>query len=140
MNLATVEVEIYAANKSVQQHLLKVHRNNRIFNILHNGTNVIYLMECTLCLKSQYIGKAEWTLNRRINAQRNDVWRIDGPPCDKHIQLPNHNFTKYAKFTIIEKLEKPLSSKTYNRKLLEHKEDLRMQRLETIIPKGLNIS
>ena len=135
-NLCCKQIRTTTSFKSAQ--------NNRIFNILHNvnckSTNVIYLMECTLCLKSQYIGKAEWTLNRRINSHRNDVWRVDGPPCDKHFQLPNHNFTKHAKFTIIEKLEKPSSSKTYNRKLLEHKEDLWMQRLETIIPKGLNVS
>lgn len=97
-------------------------------------------MECTLCEKKQYVGKCEWSFNRRINSHRNDVWRVDGPPCDKHFQLPNHDFNKHAKFTIIEALENPPKDKIQLRNLLELKEDKWMARLQTIIPKGLNIS
>ena len=28
----------------------------------------------------------------RINTHRNDVWRTDGPPYDKHFQMPGYNF------------------------------------------------
>ena len=94
-------------------------------------------MECTLCLKKQYVGKCEWTLNRQINSHRNDVWRTDGPPCDKHFQLPNHTFNEHAKFTIIEKLEKIPNDKIQARKILELKEDKWMERLQTVTPKGL---
>ena len=97
-------------------------------------------MECTLCEKKQYVGKCEWSFNRRRNSHRNDVWRVDGPPCDKHFQLPNHDFNKHAKFTIIEALENPPKDKIQLRNLLELKEDKWMARLQTIIPKGLNIS
>ena len=86
------------------------------------------------------MGKYERTFNRRINSHRNDVWRLEGPPCDKHFQLPNHNFNNHARFTIIEALEKPPNDKKELRKLLELKEDKWMTRLQTVMPKGLNIS
>ena len=73
--------------------------------------------------KKQYVGKSETQMNTRINTHRNEVWRDAGTPCDKHFQLPNHNFTQHARFTIIEVLEKPPADKMKLRTLLEHKED-----------------
>ena len=68
----------------------------KIFHTVNcKSTFLIYLMECSIC-KIQYVGKSEWRLNRRINQHRNDVWRIDGPPCDKHFQKQDHDFTKHA--------------------------------------------
>ena len=97
-------------------------------------------MECTLCERKQYVGKCEWSFNRRINSHRNDVWRVDGPPCDKHFQQENHDFNKHAKFTVIEKIEKPPLDKKELRKLLELKEDKWMTRLQIVMSNGLNIS
>ena len=58
-----------------------------------------------------------------MSTHRNDVWRTDDPPCDKHFQMPGHNFNVHAKFTIIEEVfNKPLS-KLKIRSLLEHRED-----------------
>ena len=115
----------------------------KTYNIFHKvnckSTNVIYLMECSLCKGKQYVGKSEWSVNRRINLHRNDVWRIEGPPCDKHFQLPGHEFNKHAKFTVIEKIENPPQDKLKIRSILEHKEDKWMLRLNTITPHGLNI-
>ena len=78
--------------------------NKNTFLIRHNVTCksscVIYLMECCLCEKSQYVGKSEYSLNLRINTYGNDVWRTDGPPCDKHFQIPGHNFNAQATFII----------------------------------------
>ena len=97
-------------------------------------------MECSLCKNHQYVGKSEWSFNKRINTHRNDVCRPDGPPADKHFQLPNHNFNQHAKFTILEKLEKLPSNKQELRKTLEIKEDRWISRLRTIAPYGLNIN
>ena len=36
--------------------------------------------------KSQYVGKSEYSLNLRMSTHKNDFWRKDGPPCDKHLQ------------------------------------------------------
>ncbi len=97
-------------------------------------------MECTLCEGKQYVGKCEWTMNRRINSHRNDVWRTEGPPCDKHFQLEGHDFNTHARFTIIEKIERPPTDKKELRSLLEKKEDKWMKRLQTVMPNGLNIA
>ena len=69
-------------------------------NVTCKSSCVIYLMERCLCEKSQYIGKPEYSVNLRINTH--DVWRTDGPPCDKHFQMPGRKFNTHAKFTIIE--------------------------------------
>ena len=61
-------------------------------------------MECCFCEHSQYVGKSEYSVNLRINTRRNDVWRTDGPLCDKHFQMPDNNFNTHAKFIIIEEV------------------------------------
>ena len=97
------------------------------FLIRHNVTCksscVIYLMECCLCKKSQYIGKSEYSLNLRISTHRNDVCRTDGPPWDNHFQMPGQNFNPHAKFTIIKEVYNKSLSKLKTRSLLEQKED-----------------
>ena len=60
--------------------------------------------ECYLCEKSQYVGKFEHSLHLRINTYGNDIWRTDGPLCDKHFQMLGHNFNAHAKFTNIEEV------------------------------------
>ena len=101
---------------------------------------MIYLMECSLCEKSQYVGKSEYSLNLRINTLRNHVWRTDGPPCDKHFPMPGHNFNAHVKFTIIEEVCNKSFSKFKIRNLLEHREDFWILKLQTLSLQGLNIS
>ena len=97
-------------------------------------------MECCLCEKSQYVGKSEYSVNLRINTHRNDVWRTDGPPCDKHFQMPGHNFNTHAKFTLIEEVYNKSLSKLKIRSLLEHREDFWILKLQTLSKQGLNTS
>ena len=56
------------------------------------------LRKITICWKTQY------SLNLILNTHRNDVSRTDGPPCDKHFQMPGHNFNVHPKITIIEEV------------------------------------
>ena len=70
----------------------------------------------------------------------NNVWRTDGPPCDKHFQMPGHNFNTHAKFTIIEEVYNKSLSKLKIRSLLEHREDFWILKLQTLSPQGLNVS
>ena len=67
-------------------------------------------MACRLCEKSQYVGKSKYSLNLRIITHRNDVWRADSPPCDKHFQMPGHNFNAHSKFTITKEVYNKLIS------------------------------
>ena len=92
-------------------------------------------MEYSLCEKSQYVGKSEFSLNLRI-----DVRRTDGPPCDKHFQMLGHNFNVHAKFTMTEEVCKKSLSKLKIRSLLEHREDFWILKLQTLSPQALNIS
>ena len=109
-------------------------------NVTCKSSCVIYLMECCLCEKSQYVGKSEYILNLRINTHRNDVWRTDGPPCDKYFQMPCHNFNDDTKFTIIEEVYIKTLSKLKIRSLLEHREEFLILKLQIFCPQGLNIS
>ena len=59
------------------------------------------LVECSHCEKAQYVEKSGYSLKLRMNTQRNDVWRTNGPPCDKHFQMQGHNLNAHARFTII---------------------------------------
>ena len=78
----------------------------KIFKIFHEcdcqSKNIVYLMECTIC-NLQYIGKTQTQLERRINGHRSDV-RCKKEPItsDEHFRLPDHNFDRDARFTIIE--------------------------------------
>ena len=89
-------------------------------------------MEYCLCTNSQYIGKSEYIMNLRTNVHKNDVWRTDGSPCDKHFQNLGHKFNEHAKFTITEKINNASLPKQQRRILLEHREDFWILRLETL--------
>ena len=75
------------------------------------------LRKITICWKIQI------QLKIKNNTHRNDVWKTDGPLCDKHFQISGHNFNAHAKFTIIEEVYNNLLSKLKIRSLLEHRED-----------------
>ena len=110
--------------------------NKNTFLIWHNVTRkiscIIYLMEYSLCKK--------YSLKIRMNTHRNDVWRTDGPTCDKHFQMPGHNFNVYANFTVIEEVYNKSLSKLKIGSLLEHREDFWILKLQILSPEGLNIS
>ena len=73
-----------------------------------------------------------------MSTHRNNVWRTDGPPCDKHFQMPGHNFNVHAKFTIIEEVYNKSLSKLKICNLLEYKEDFWILKLQTLSPQVLN--
>ena len=100
---------------------------------------IIYLGFCVLCKKHQYVGKAESTFNIRLNNHRKDANKEKSIPFDEHFRCANHNFTKHARFILIEQIKDMTKSKEAIRKILEDREDFWMKKLETITPNGLNI-
>ena len=92
---------------------------------------MLSLRKITICWNCEY------SVNLRINAHRYYVWRTDGPPCDKHFQMPSHNFNTRAKFTIIEDVYSKSLSKLKICSLLEHREDFWILKLQTLSPQGL---
>ena len=75
-----------------------------------------------------------------MKTHRNDVWRTDGPLCDKHFQISGQNFNGHAEFTIIEEVYNKSLSKLKLRSLLEQREDFWIFKLQTLSRQGLNIS
>ena len=104
----------------------------------YKSKNVIYLLECTYCSK-QYVGKSEWPFNFRLNNYRHRIKSTDHHkllPVEQHFHLANHNFSRDAKFTIIERIEKNVSDEITS--ILESHEDSWILRLKTLYPNGLN--
>ena len=67
-----------------------------------------------------------------MNTHKNDVWRTEGPPCDKHFQMPGLNFNDHVKFIITEKVKNESLSKSEICNLLEHKVDFWILKLQTL--------
>ena len=113
----------------------------REFNIYHacscQSKNIIYLMECTKC-NLQYVGKTQTSLEKRINGHRSDVnCKVEPIGADKHFRLPEHNFTRDAKFTIIEQARNVRDKNEMTTFLLKL-EDNWILRLKTLADNGLN--
>ena len=103
---------------------------------------VIYLIECTLCNNKPYVGKSETQSNLRTNNHRSDSKKSDSIEVDKHFyDNKDHDFEKYAKVTLIERLRNPeymtAEEITYN---LEKREDFWILKLNTLQPDGFNVS
>ena len=117
-------------------------QTKRTFNIFNKLTcqsqYIIYLMECILC-KIQYIGKSETLFNLRWNNHRKDVNNPKVIPACTHFEIHGQNFTKHAKFTLIEHLTEISNiSKDTLRLPLKQRENFWIIKLETLTPKGLN--
>ena len=113
----------------------KSNQTNRVFKILHNinckSTFLIYLLECNLC-RIQYVSKSETTF-------RKDVKDPNALPADKHFTLPEHDFNKNAKLTLIEKLTNTNKVATETLKeRLKNRENFWIIKLRTLTPNGLN--
>ena len=82
-------------------------------------------MECVLCNK-QYTSKSETIFNLRLNNHWKDVNKRNSLQADQHFWLPGHNFTKHAKFTLIEQL----NDTNIDKELLKHKKEVRTSGLK----------
>ena len=92
-----------------------------------------------LHLREIAFGKSEYALNLRIETHRNDVWRTEGPPCDKHLRMPGNNFKDHAKFTMTEQVKKGSLCKSKIRNLLQHKENFWTLKLQALSLQGLDL-
>ena len=127
----------------VSTNTFQSHDNKASYTIRNhmtcNSKNVIYLAECILCPNTQYVGKTETTWRKRLYGHRSDSKKADAIDFDLHFQLPNHDFTEHARFTLIEQMNTALPKGQTNTQRLENREDFWMLRLKTIKPKGLNV-
>ena len=114
---------------------------NKVYRIFHDVTcrtkMVVYLLECKLCPKVQYVGKSESPANIRINKHRDDCKISTSIDIDQHFRLPGHDFNQHAVFTIIEKMNVTNKSKKELREILERREDFWVMELKTLKPLGI---
>ena len=127
----------------VSTNKFQSHKTKSSYTIRHhmncNSKNVIYLAECILCPNTQYVGKTEPPWKRRLYGHRSDSKKADAIEFDQHFQLPGHNFSEHARFTLIEKMNTgPPKGQTHTQRL-ENREDFWMLQLKTIKPDGLNV-
>ena len=118
------------------------YQTQQLYTIFHKlnckSKFIIYLMECTLC-KVQYVGKAETAFNIRLNKHRKDVNYPKSITADLQFRKPGHSFNLHAKFTLIEQLSNIHAKEKNTLKFrLKHCEDLWIQKLEMLMPKGLS--
>ena len=104
-----------------------------------HSRNVIYLGQCKLCPKTQYVGKTETSWKKRLYGHRSDSKKPDTIDFDQHFRLPNHNFTEHARFTLIEQVNMGSLQGQAKTQRIEGREDFWMKELKTIKPDGLNV-
>lgn len=62
-------------------------------NLTCDSSNVIYLLECSVC-NLQYIGQTETPFRIRFNNHRAHAKSTPSLPLSKHLNLPGHSFEK----------------------------------------------
>ena len=136
----TAERKLKCCKHIVETTTFKSNVTNKSYTIRHKAncksSNVLYLLECTLC-RLQYIGKSETYFYLRLNNYRSEVKKDNPSPSAKHFKLPGHNFDEHARFTIIEKIETP-ESITEKTRYIEQREDSWIRTLRTLTPQGIN--
>ena len=86
----------------------------------------------------QYFRKEETAFNLRLNYHRKDTKKPNSILACKHFHKQGHNFNKHTKFIIIDKLVNLHSSKEALREMLVIRENFLIQKLQTLVPFGLN--
>ena len=61
-------------------------------------------MECRIC-RIQNIGKSETEFKIRLKNHHKDVNRQNPQQADQHFKLPYYNFSQYARFSLIDKID-----------------------------------
>ena len=106
----------------------------QVFSIHHtftcSSTNIVYLITCSKCRK-QYVGKTTKALRERIYHHRWSIRVNQSRYISKHFNMENHNITN-LKIQVINTAEQPEN--------LQQLEEYWIKKLETLQPKGLNVT
>lgn len=69
-------------------------------NLNCDSSNVVYLLECTVC-HLQYIGQTQKSFRSRFNNHKSHSKTLPSLPLSKHVNLPGHSFD-HLRATILE--------------------------------------
>ena len=106
------------------------------FNVRATATckasNVIYIIECTLC-NMQYVGETQNALHIRLNGHRNDMKhkRVDKPVA-AHFNRPGHSLADLT-IMVLELM------RSHNPDLRKKRESYWIYQLQSLHPRGLNL-
>ena len=123
-----------------REHLVETHKfsssvTRESFSIRHNFTctsdNIIYLLFCCRCDRSQYVGETRNTLKVRLALHRTHIRQDKGTYVTKHFNLPDHTLQDMRCHPI----EKLYTNDPEHRK---HRELFWRNKLKTNHPYGLN--
>uniref|UniRef100_A0A1X7SPB1 GIY-YIG domain-containing protein n=1 Tax=Amphimedon queenslandica TaxID=400682 RepID=A0A1X7SPB1_AMPQE len=95
-----------------------------------SSTNIIYLITCSKCHK-QYVGKTSKTLRERVFHHRSSIKNNQARYICKHFNLPGHSLANF-KIQVIDRKE--------NATDLQNQEEHWIKLLDTLHPKGLNVT
>ncbi|CAN7976705.1 unnamed protein product [Ixodes persulcatus] len=84
-----------SASSTQSQFSLKIRGN-----LTCDSSNVIYLLECSVC-KMQYIGQTKTAFRTRFNNHKSHSKSLPSLALSKHLSLPHHSFEKLS-VTILE--------------------------------------
>ena len=84
-----------------------------------NSDFVIYLLECKKC-HTQYVGKAETSLNLRLKNHCKDVYKSNAITASHHhFTTKDHIFNREASFIIIKQIRKNILRREAKKNLLK---------------------
>ena len=108
---------------------------SQTFTIRHRMTcetaNIIYLLYCSKCKESQYVGETKNTLKQRFYLHRSNINKNTGTLVCQHFNQADHSLDD-MKCIPIEKVHSVVHSRRLAR------EAFWIQKLKTLSPYGLN--
>ena len=123
----------------ISSSTFKSQQINKSYTVFHEVNcsiaHVICLIKCTL-YKKQYVGESETTFNIRQNNYHKDIKNLDSILTAD--TKKKHSFNQHPKFIIIDKLTNTTKSKYILHQRLIERENIWIQTLETLHPKGLH--
>ena len=85
-------------------HLTQLELQEQVQTILTSKYTGTVYDTYTQLLQEQVDNILEFPWNIRLNNHRQDAHKLQSIPFDQHFQLPGHNFTKHARFILIEQI------------------------------------
>ena len=120
----------------VESKTFSSHQTKESFHIRHytncQTENIIYLLFCDLCDKSQYVGETKNSLKTRFYLHRSHIKKNTGTLITRHFNQPSHAVNN-MKCMIIEKV----LTHDYSHRIAREK--FWINKLQTLHPQGLNV-
>jgi hypothetical protein len=113
------------------------HQTGETFHHRHvfscTSSNIVYLLWCSKCPNSQYVGETKTPLKQRFYKHYDDIRQDKGTHVTRHFNQPGHSVDNVKCMVIEQNLSHPDNTAQRRRR-----EFFWMTKLRTIYPLGLN--